>query len=288
MKTRIISAIFIVAMVLMSAEAQIQRRPGTGASTAQSLQNTASNVNGSNTNVTNVEPRDDSGSMAYKKTDSYVIAVEGEYVYTDVPDENIVKGSSLYICEPAGYFIHPITKAKIAREMQVVCELVVEDILPTYLQAVVVPESVKVKLKPGLPLYMGEGKPRTADIAPVEPVVNPELEKKNKYEEALMLMIETERELYPTVENDLYRILPCEIKGKTVVIVYEYANKVFNTIMKSYQKGKFPERQNLDSLRKSTFHKIAERAGYNTVMHFQNKDNTKSFDVPIVTVGAKY
>lgn len=275
------STIVIISMAFASAYGQIQRRPGSLAPvrTTQSVVSTKDQV------TLKPDPKEESNAAVYKKTNSYIIAVEGDCVYTDViPDENIQKGMTLYICEPAGYFVHPVSKAKIPRELCVTCELVVEEVFPSYLMTTVASEAGKSKIKPGLPIYLGEDNPRIVEIKSADMPTEPVLDPRKKYEDALMLMIEVDRENLPTIETNNVRVLSYVVKDKTITITNDVANdKVFNGMQKLLTKDNSEGLALINAFRNMTFHKMAKRAGYKTILRYQNKDNTKSFEVPVVT-----
>lgn len=78
--------------------------------------------------------------MAQQPSESgYVIGIEDNKIYVDFGNGTVAPGMQLTVISGGGYFVHPVTKERIARVAEPIAEIMIEKVFDSYSVATAVP-----------------------------------------------------------------------------------------------------------------------------------------------------
>lgn len=89
-------------------------------------------------------------ALSQSKSDAYVISVEGENVYVDLPAGVVKEGNKISVYSTGGYFVHPVTKKRIERAPAQVATLEIVKVYNSYSLAKAVPAQSLSKIEVGM------------------------------------------------------------------------------------------------------------------------------------------
>lgn len=95
------------------------------------------------------------------------MAIESDHVVIDAT--SVKPGEQIPIYGPAGFYLHPVTKKKIAKKPELLATLRIKNITSEYSEAEVLPEQAIAKLKAGMSFQLPEQKIITTQQTPALP-----------------------------------------------------------------------------------------------------------------------
>lgn len=108
------------------------------------------------------------GVEAQSRTSGYIIGIEEGKVYLDLGTGKVVPDMMLNVLSGGGYFVHPVTKERIARVAESVGGLKVEKVFDSYSVAVAVPAQSLQKMAVGMQVQTPDQKAEEAEDTTVK------------------------------------------------------------------------------------------------------------------------